>query len=328
MSLGNLPTNPSYGGNRLQLFNIDHPLTFSAQEFETRWKEVDNVWVPLGTTRVLKKAKGWTKNYDCRFKKRHASSKKDKNTPVDKQRKTSTRDSDLCQAQITVTLKDGIVTVRKTHPDGPDHTHELTANDLLKKPAEITEFVMAEATKGYRAPAIKEAAQDHFKDRQLGEAFLQLESVLNIQHKVRGGLNVPFVGAGNLAEDLGESFEWLKSKGYQTEYFENTQYQGFAFATDKNLNALRTSGHFVIMDSTHKTNKHGWKLYTVLIRDAFASWLPGGHFFVSGEEQWIVAKGLQVLKRWARAWIPRYFIIDLSAIEENAVVQVHPNRLQ
>src|SRR4051794_40237137 len=64
-----------------------------------------------------------------------------------------------------------------------------------------------------------------------------------------------------------------------------------------------------------KTNKHGWKLYTVLVHDPFGSWLSGGHFFVSGEEQVIVSKGLLVLKRWARTWVPRYFIIDLSSIE-------------
>lgn len=78
------------------------------------------------------------------------------------------------------------------------------------------------------------------------------------------------------------------------------------------------------MDSTHKTNKHNWKLYTVLIRDAFGSWLPGGHFFVSGEEYGIVTKGLQILKRWAKTWKPRYFIVDLSAIEEKAVNHTFP----
>lgn len=78
------------------------------------------------------------------------------------------------------------------------------------------------------------------------------------------------------------------------------------------------------MDSTHKTNKHGWKLYTVLIRNAFGFWLPGGHFFVSGEEQKIVAKGLKILKRWAKTWQSRYFLIDQSAIEENAVNRTFP----
>src|SRR5438270_8041921 len=106
-----------------------------------------------------------------------------------------------------------------------------------------------------------------------------------------------------------------QSKDYRIEGFEEPEYRGFAFATADNLNVLRKCGHLTIMDSTHKTNKHGWKLYTLLVRDSFGSWLPGGHFIVSGEEQNIVAKGMQVLKRWTQTWKPRYFIIDLSSIE-------------
>jgi len=162
-------------------------------------------------------------------------------------------------------------------------------------------------------------AADHFAERQISIEFLQLKTVLNAHQKKRGGLDAPFIGADNLEEDLKESVDWLKSNDYQIEAFEEPVYRGFAFATADNLNVLRKCGHLTIMDSTHKTNKHGWKLYTVLVRDSFGAWLPGGHFFVSGEEQGIVAKGMQVLKRWAQTWKPRYFIVDLSSIEENAI---------
>jgi len=320
MAFQNQPADPTYGGDRLKLFNVEEPLTFSLQEFESKWKEVDNVWVQFGTTKTLKSdSHGWTKTYDCRFRKRKTSSARSQDIPVEKQRKTSAREANLCEAQITVTLKNGVVTVRKTYVTGPNHTHDLKASDIIKKPSEVVQFIEAEATKGYRAPAIKGAAADHFSERQIGVEFLQLENVLYRQHKVRGGLNAPYVGAVNIVDDLRESLEWLKSKAYLVEGFEEPEYRGFAFATEDNLDILRKSGHFAIMDSTHKTNKHNWKLYTVLVRDAFGTWLPGGHFFVTGEEQNIVGKGLLILKRWARSWTPRYFLIDLSSIEENAV---------
>ena len=35
----------TYGGDRLQLFNIQNPLVIPILEFETKWKTVDNVWV-------------------------------------------------------------------------------------------------------------------------------------------------------------------------------------------------------------------------------------------------------------------------------------------
>ena len=158
MSFQNEPVDPNYGGDRLQLFNVEEPITFSLQEFEVKWREVDNIWSQVGTTKPLKKGIGWTKTYDCRFKKRRVNPKKDVKTPVEKQRKTSSRDPDLCKAQISITLKDNVVTVRKTHTDGPNHTHDMRASDIIKKPSEVTEFIAAETSKGYRAPAVKEAA--------------------------------------------------------------------------------------------------------------------------------------------------------------------------
>jgi len=309
----------TYGGERLKFFNVGEPFSLSVSEFEVRWKEVDNVWVQFGTTKTLKKDNGWTKSYDCRFKKRHASSSKKPDVPADKRRKTSLRDSSLCNAQITVMLKNGVVTIRKTNPSSPDHTHDIKASDILKVPSTVVNFVETEAYKGYRAPAIKNVTQDQFKDKEVGVQYLSFKSVINTQRKVRGGLDAPFIGVSGLEEDVKDSLEWLKSNGYNVEGFEGSGYRGFAFAAEENLEALRKSGHLTIMDSTHKTNKHSWKLYTLFIRDAFGSWLSGGHFFVSGEEQYIVAKGLQVIKRWARRWQPRYFLIDQSAIEENAV---------
>ena len=106
---------------------------------------------------------------------------------------------------------------------------------ICKKPIKINQFIKEEASKRYHAPAIKEAMLDHFNEKQMGAEFLQLESVLNAQHKVRGGLNAPFIGSGDFIEDLKESLEWLTVKKYQVEWFETPDYQGFAFATEEIL---------------------------------------------------------------------------------------------
>jgi hypothetical protein len=55
LAFQNQPADPDYNGDRLQLFNLDKPLTLSVQDFEARWSEVDNVWVQFGTTKTLKK---------------------------------------------------------------------------------------------------------------------------------------------------------------------------------------------------------------------------------------------------------------------------------
>jgi len=158
----------------------------------------------------------------------------------------------------------------------------------------------------------------------MGIRFLQLKQVLNIQRKIHRGLNVLFIANDNVSKDLHTTLDWLTLNGYQTECFGNAEYQEFVFTKDTNLQILRESGVLIIMDSTYKTSKHGWKLYTLLLRNTFDSWLPGGHFFVSGEEHDIVAKGIQILKHWASTWKPRYFLIDQSAIEEKAIKNTFP----
>ena len=52
---------PTHGGDRLQLFNVEEPLTLSISEFEAKWRGVNNVWVQFENTKTLKKnPQGWT----------------------------------------------------------------------------------------------------------------------------------------------------------------------------------------------------------------------------------------------------------------------------
>ena len=46
------------------------------------------------------------------------------------------------------------------------------------------------------------------------------------------------------------------------------------------------------MDSTHKTNKHDWRLFTLYIRDRYECWNVGVHFFVSNENSETIAQAL------------------------------------
>lgn len=313
-------SDPKYGGDRLRLFNVDEPFTLPLTEFEEKWKEVDNVWCQTGKTERSKRhPDGWTKTYDCRFRKRQKSSAKDPNVPVNKKRKTSIHEPDLCNAMITVTHRDGSVTIRKTHPGGPSHTHGLRESDMRKTPSKIVNFLEEELKKKYRAPAVREVARDGFKNEQLGSEFITTKKILNVQHRIHGGLETQYLPAGTLDDDMDEAIKWLISNEYRTHQFTAGDKRGFAFAKENSLKALQRGGHLVLMDSTHKTTKYDWKLYTLLIRNEYGSWLPGGHFYVSGEDKHIVKAGLQQLKLWASNWQPRYFLIDQSAIEENAI---------
>jgi len=155
---------------------------------------------------------------------------------VEKQRSRST--------PITVTLKD-VVTVHMTHADGPDHTHNLRASDILKR-HQVAQFIEAEASKGYRALAIKGLLPTTSKTSS---------SVLSFSsQKVHG---VPFIGADDLVEDQGIS-RMASVEGVQDRKLRSARVLRIRIRQRRELEALRKSEHIVIMDSTHKpTNKAG-----------------------------------------------------------------------
>jgi hypothetical protein len=92
------------------------------------------------------------------------------------------------QSQITGDSQERRCHHPQEHSNGPNHAHDLRASDILKRPTEVVEYIEAVAAKGYHVPAIKGAANEHFKDRRLS---IELSTVLNVQHKVRGGMDVP-----------------------------------------------------------------------------------------------------------------------------------------
>ena len=47
-----------------------------------------------------------------------------------------------------------------------------------------------------------------------------------------------------------------------------------AFAKRSRLKILIKRGHLTLMDSTHNTNQPKWKLFTLMIRDEYGSWIP------------------------------------------------------
>ena len=75
--------------------------------------------------------------------------------------------------------------IRKTHADGPNHTHDLKASDLRKRPTEVTEFIEAEAAKAYRPPVIKNVAEQHFGGKQIVSSSFSSKApaMLRVRHE-------------------------------------------------------------------------------------------------------------------------------------------------
>src|SRR6185369_16891224 len=92
----------------------------------------------------------------------------------------------------------------------------------------------------------------------------------------------------------------------------------------KQLEKLRCHGWLTLMDSTHKTNKHDWRLFTLYVRNGYGCWNVGAHFFVSDENSETIAEALRIIRKKCPRWIPRYFLLDQSSTEANSIKQVFP----
>ena len=72
---------------------------------------------------------------------------------------------------------------------------------------------------------------------------------------------------------------------------------------------LHNSLNLRIMDDWlhSKANKHGWRLFTLYVRDGYGCWDVGAHFFVSREDGDTVVEAIKIIRsncrRWTFLWI-------------------------
>ena len=99
---------------------------------------------------------------------------------------------------------------------------------------------------------------------------------------------------------------------------------GFVWAKCCRLELLDRRGALVVMDSTHKTNALGWRLFTLMTRTEEATWIPVAHMLVPVENGVIVAAGLKKIREWCPRWQLRWMLTDDSAVEQLAVRTAFP----
>jgi hypothetical protein len=323
--------------DRLRFFNVLEPFEISQEMFERLWPQVTNVWT-IYSSGFPANGEEWTA-YACRLLKHRRSSTRQDGVETEKRRKTKIRDTQLCSAKIRIT-KISVNTVR-VEPFGLEpaiHTHPISDNDMLKKSQALRDLVTIEATKSYRPAEIATAVRE-FAAAELGVGsgveYLRTKDVANIQQVLRGPMNAHLIGNEDLETDMTEAINFLLEDGYRVQEIASTtvksssssssssssarRKRGFVFATLDQLKKLTKHGWLTLMDSTHKTNKWDWRLFTLYIRDDVGSWCVGGHFFVDGEDSAIVIAALKIMRHFAQAWSPRYFLPDQSAVEANAI---------
>ena len=237
-----------------------------------------------------------------------------------------------------------IIRIEAFGPNPAIHTHPIDDCDMYKKSQAVRNLITDEASKSYRpqdiAISVRELAEEALGEGS-GAAYLRTKDVANIQQVIRGPMTTHLIGSNDLGNDIAEAIKLLLEEGYQVQEIFSTSTssasassssastismtlskQGFVFVTMDQLNKLSRHGWLTLIDSTHKTNKWDWRLFTLYVRDNIGCWCVGGHFFVDGEDSIILTKALRIIRRFAPNWNPRYFLPDQSAIEANAINMV------
>ncbi|RHZ71761.1 hypothetical protein Glove_253g79 [Diversispora epigaea] len=314
---------------RALLFNIKNTLEISEEEFDNSWWPlVSNVWTQFNSCK-LNNGDSW-KVFTCRFTKHRESSTRKENIPIKKRRTTMIRPANICHAKIKVIRMTSKKLIQiERYNNTPDHTHTLIESDRLKRSTAVRTLVMQEAIKNYPPVAIVKAVKEYANNElDLGESVkdLKRKEVANIKYKLHGPLETHLVGNIELESDILETISYLKNQEYYCEryYISQKSTYGIVFAHPKQLKKLHQYGWLTLIDSTHKTNKHDWRLFTLYIRDSYNCWDVGAHFFVSNEDSDTIAEALKIIRNICKNWIPGYVLMDQSNIEANSIKKVFP----
>ncbi|RHZ58975.1 hypothetical protein Glove_366g25 [Diversispora epigaea] len=284
----------------------------------------------MGFNLKKKKNGDTTTTYTCRLTKCKQSSERKEGVPSNKCRKTKIRPPNLCFVKIKVTrfFQEGKVKIER-FPDSSNHMHSLEESDKVKRPQIIRNLVVQEAIKNYRPPAILNAVKEYASEKMdLGTSVkeLQLKEVTNIKYKVRGALDAHLIGNINKEQDIRELIFFLEQHKYYIERFfiSHKSTNGFVFIHPNQIPNLEKFGWLSLIDSTHKTNRYDYRLFTLYIRNGYGCWDVGAHFFVSNEDSDTISEALKIVRRFVRNWKPRYFLQDQSNIEEKSIKLVFP----
>jgi hypothetical protein len=154
---------------------------------------------------------------------------------------------------------------------------------------------------------------------------LKRKEVTNIKYKVRGPIEVHLIGNSDLKLDISQSVLYLKDQRYQVETYRVPQRftKGIVFAHLKQLEKLENYRWLTLIDSTYKTNRYNWHLFTLYVCDTYGYWNISMHFFVSSEDSDTVAEALKKIRSYCH-WSSCYILSDQSSVEFKSIKIVFP----
>lgn len=233
--------------------------------------------------------------------------------------------------------------------EAPLHSHTLDDSDRRKRNSGIKSLVIKQLLNHVDPGQIRKNLfgngiyDGDVRIVEAGGRYLETKEIINIRASkaVREQLNVVdqrvLKASISWDEDLTRCMDFLSENGYLMEKIHadidiprdrripgsmatTRSCFGLVFAKEERLRYLATHGTLTLFDSTHGTNKHGFNLFTFMVRDSFGTWIPAAFALLETETGKLIAKALQAVRAWTGdRWAPKFIITDDSASEQLGV---------
>jgi len=315
---------------RQLLFDLPLPFSLSRANYDLFWPLIDNVYSIRNTRHATKLSRDYKYHYViCRFKR---TSNITPSSSLGPRASSTKRGVISCHTAFRLVEYNDHVEFSITGDMLHRHDHSLDESDANKRNSLLRGLVQQDIAKGY-APAavigaIRGNGQSQLRNRlaAAGGAYLTRQDAINSGASWRlanpNALFASHESKGVVEVQAKEAFEMLDQLNWVSSpinaiSLEGIIGQGIVFAQPARLSCLTRYGHLTLIDSTHKTNQLEWKLFTLMVRDLYACWLPVAHALMSNEFGELIAEFLLVIKKWT-TWNLRYVLSDDSSAEIKA----------
>ena len=325
---------------RLKIFQPIEAIKMTTEEFDRYWPYLTNVW-------QMRRKEGNKKYFECCFSKRlESQSTGQKLKPVSNHQK--------CGARLVVKTtyennnyktngnnggpQESIEKITSGYElkfvqGSPLHNHDLDrcdrhgTNDGVR--SAITQQLAAMMSdtqavrKSWQTPEAKAAFAAAGKPE-----LPPSDMLLYLARPMKNSLPCKTSGSRSREpwnDQLEEAMMLAKEEGivaqvvHATRQVDKQRSNVLVFSHPRLLQALADHGDLALLDSTHNTNQLGWFLFTLLVRDNYGKWRPGGFFLAQCEDGDTIAAGLIQIWDWKKQWNPSYMVTDDSAAEHKAV---------
>lgn len=277
--------------------------------------------------------------YSCRW------SKKEYTTPVElgkRKRDGATQNKcDKCPVNsLVAVVTAGWVTfeVPKLSPETwPVHNHTLEWCDGKKINKAVRDAMCTEIEKGYPASYVQKLFNGEWQDGN--RVHLQACGGMHLSGKLGNNVARDFLKANRNQRRKGALEDWQAQVDDAMRYLDTQEdwiyrqisairahdgeiSNALVFGSRDRIQTLCQRGKLTLLDSTHCTNKLGWFLFTLVVRDEQGSFIPCAHFLSSNEDGDIIGASLRVIREWTgglEGWKLAYILTDDSAAEQRGV---------